>query len=80
LSRDEEYPISAMKKLMMIKLEEFNLKNKNEFTDSKMAKEFAQDDLVNGLCLLQCLKKDPDEEQDTELQEGMKKMLKDDYK
>ena len=41
LGRDEEYPISSMKKLMMSKLEEFNLKNENEFTDSKMVSIFA---------------------------------------
>ena len=33
-------------------MKEFEDKNKTKFTDSKMAGFFAEDDLINGLCLL----------------------------
>ena len=39
-------------------MKEFEDKNKNKYTDSNMAKFFAKDELINGLCLLHCLKND----------------------
>lgn len=56
INKNLDYPINTIQKLVLMKLKEFELKSQNNYTDSKMAKMFAQDELVNGLCLLQCLK------------------------
>ena len=41
VGRDEEYPVSTIQKLIVMKMKEYEDKNKNAFTDSKMAKLFA---------------------------------------
>lgn len=53
---DEDFPVSTINKLIIKKMKEFEAKNNREFTDSKMAHMFAQDEMINGLCLLRCLK------------------------
>ena len=37
-------------------MEEFEGKNKTKFTDANLARFFAEDELISGLCLLHCLK------------------------
>ena len=49
-------PEQTIKELIMTQINEFKEKNQNKYTDSKMAQMFAQDNLISGLCLLQCLK------------------------
>ena len=53
---DEEFPISTINKLIIKQMKGFEAKSNREFTDSKLAHMFAQDDMINGLCLLRCLK------------------------
>jgi hypothetical protein len=60
----------------MMKLKSFDQKSKGEYTDSKMAKMFAQDELVNGLCLLQCLKNEEVTLDNEELMGSAKAILK----
>lgn len=60
----------------MIKLKTFDKKTKGEYTDSKMAKIFSQDELVNGLCLLQCLKTEEVTLNDDELLGSARAVLK----
>ena len=41
ISKDEEFPVSTIQNLVVIKMKEFEDKNKNKYTNSNMAKFFA---------------------------------------
>jgi len=52
VNKDEEFPLSTIQKVIVHRMKEYEEKGKKKFTDSNMAKLFAQDELINGLCLL----------------------------
>jgi hypothetical protein len=58
ISNDEEFPIEAINNLIMMKAQEYQVNVESNMSDSKMAKMFAKDETINGLCLLKCLKID----------------------
>ena len=56
ISKNEDYPVETITKLLIEKVKEFERVNKAKFSDSKMISKFAQNELINGLCMLKCLK------------------------
>ena len=56
ISKNEAYPVETINKLLIEQVKQFEVVNKSTFSDSQMVSKFAQNDLINGLCMLKCLK------------------------
>lgn len=56
ISKNEDYPVETITKLLIDQVQQFEKVNKSKFSDSRMVSKFAQSDLINGLCMMKCLK------------------------
>ena len=56
INREEEYPTSIIQQLIVRKMQEGEEQGDEEASTQALSRQFAQDDVINGLCLLHCLK------------------------
>ena len=58
------FPTHTINKLILLNIKRTEDRLKNDYTSEKLAEKFAQDPVINGLCILRCLKADLTEEYD----------------
>ena len=56
INKEEDYPVETIKNLLIAKMKEYEDKKDSALGDAALVRDFSSDDLIEGLCLLHCLK------------------------